>query len=557
METLAVIASLQRFRVYVLGIKFTIITDCSALRTTLSKRDIIPRISRWWLQFQEYDCSIEYRPGNRMTHVDALSRNAVPMSVEPESVFDVLVVETEDWLTTIQSSDEEVQRIKSILEDPETPKIHEIIQNYRLKGGKVYRVLDGQLKWLVPKGFRWQLLKKCHDDLGHFGFDKTLDKLKSLYWFPKMNKFAKKYVQSCLECSYHKVPPGKRQGMLHPIPKVDKPFHTIHMDHLGPFVRSKTKNTYLLVLVEAYTKYVTLFAVKNTKTKSTIKVLNHYFSLFGIPSRIISDRGTFFTSGSFKDFVNKLGIKHVLNAVATPRANGQVERYNRTILASLAVKNHNCKENEWDTHLEEIQLGLNTTLNKGTGKTPAEILFGIRLRAKSDGIVASLLDQDETGCSQETLENVRKEVNANITENQIRQKERYDKNRKVGRKYQVGDLVRIEREIGSNSGQSRKLLAKLQGPYRITKVLDRDRYVVQDTPLTRKNNRKYEAVIALDKIHPWLTFTQESLADSDIESSTEDVDVSETIEGIDNMEIEPSGMSVGMDVESTGALSEN
>ncbi|KAL0902831.1 hypothetical protein ABMA27_000613 [Loxostege sticticalis] len=535
LETLAVIASLQRFRVYILGIKFAIVTDCNALRTTLSKRDMIPRIGRWWLQLQEYDCNIEYRPGNRMNHVDALSRNAIPKTNEPYPVFDVLGVDTEDWLVTIQGADEEVQRIRQILEDPDTPRITDIYQNYKLKSGKIYRVVDSQLKWLVPRGFRWQILKKCHDELGHFGVDKTLDKLKSLYWFPKMTKFVKKYVSSCLECSYHKIPTGKRQGMLHPIPKIDRPFHTVHMDHLGPFVQSKSRNCYLLVLVDAYTKYITLYAVKNTKSNSTIRVLNHYFSLFGIPNRLISDRGTSFTSKIFKDFVNGLGIKHVLNAVATPRANGQVERYNRTILASLAVKNHNCKENEWDTHLEEIQLGLNTTINQGTGKSPAEILFGIKLRAKSDGIVASLIDQAEVGNSQESLHDIREEVNTKINEEQKKQKERFDRNRKKGRKYKEGDLVRIEREIGTNNGQSRKLMAKLQGPYRIVKVLDKDRYVIENTPLTRKQNRKYEAVVALDKIHPWLSFTQESLADSDEESSyTEEVDKNDKLVDSEN-----------------------
>lgn len=45
--TLAVIASLNRFRVYLIGILFKILTDCNALRATLIKRDLIPRIARW------------------------------------------------------------------------------------------------------------------------------------------------------------------------------------------------------------------------------------------------------------------------------------------------------------------------------------------------------------------------------------------------------------------------------------------------------------------------------------------------------------------------------
>ncbi|KAG7309482.1 hypothetical protein JYU34_005450 [Plutella xylostella] len=510
LETLAVIASLNRFRVYLLGVPFTIVTDCNALRTTLSKKDMIPRISRWWLQLQEYNCEIEYRPGSRMTHVDALSRNAIPSDDEPQTVFDVCNIETEDWLATMQSIDEDILRIKRILEDPETNNVVDAHKNYKIKNGKLYRIVGDELKWVVPRGFRWQLLQKNHDELGHFGVDKTLDKIKSLYWFPKMNKFVKKYVQSCLECSYHKLPTGHKEGMLHPIPKIEEPFHTIHMDHLGPFVKSKSKNMYILVIIDAYTKYINLYAVKNTKTKTTLKILNQYFSLFGIPTRLISDRGTSFTSKNFKDFVSKLGIRHVLNAVATPRANGQVERYNRTILSSLATKNHNCQENEWDTHLEEIQLGLNTTINKGTGKSPSEVLFGFRLRTKGDGLVSSLLENE---VNREPIDDVRQEVNQNIAKEQNKQKARFDKKRKESTKYKIGDLVRIERDVTSNNGKSRKLLQKIQGPYRVIKVLDNDRYIVEDTPLTRKQNRRYEGVIAVDKMFPWLAFTENFSSD--------------------------------------------
>lgn len=97
--------------------------------------------------------------------------------------------------------------------------------------------------------------------------------------------------------------------MLYPIPKVDEPFHTIHLDHIGRFVKSKSRNAYILVIIDAHTKYITINAVKNTKTKTTLKILNQYLSLFGVPFRIISDRGTSFTSKSFKNFVTKNGIR--------------------------------------------------------------------------------------------------------------------------------------------------------------------------------------------------------------------------------------------------------
>lgn len=60
LETLAVVESLKRFRVYVLGKPIKVVTDCTAVRYTLEKKDLIPRIARWWLTIQEFDIQIEY-----------------------------------------------------------------------------------------------------------------------------------------------------------------------------------------------------------------------------------------------------------------------------------------------------------------------------------------------------------------------------------------------------------------------------------------------------------------------------------------------------------------
>lgn len=68
------IYALNRFRIYLLGIPFKIVTDCSALKMTLQKKDINPRIARWALELQNYDYTVEHRR-EKMKHVDALSRS--------------------------------------------------------------------------------------------------------------------------------------------------------------------------------------------------------------------------------------------------------------------------------------------------------------------------------------------------------------------------------------------------------------------------------------------------------------------------------------------------
>lgn len=519
LETLAVVGSLNKFRVYLLGIKFTIFTDCHALRSTFTKRDLIPRISRWWIQFLEYDCTIEYRPGEKMTHVDCLSRNPIPGEADPIHTLDVLAVHVEDWITTVQTGDSEVKRVKEILEDPETAKIASIRKEYKLKNGRVYRIIDDKTdRWVVPRGVRWQLLKANHDDIGHFGFDKTLERIRAFFWFPKMRKFVKKYVSSCLGCAHHKIPSGAKEGSLHPIPKIEIPFHTIHADHLGPFVRSKKKNMYLLVIVDSFTKYVNLTAVRSTKSKASIKVFQNYFSLFGVPTRLITDRGTSFTSKKFKTFTRSVGIKHILNSVATPRANGQVERYNRTILSALGAMTHGKDSNIWDDYVSEVQLGINSTVHEVTKRTPTELLFGRKVVCTSQGVLNEVLEEVGNGMLHEPLQEIRDGASERIKKNQEANKRRFDQRRKPPTSYNEGDLVRVVRAIQSGTGQSKKLESKCQGPYKIKKVLPHDRYIVEDTPLTRKG-RRYEGTVSIDKIFPWLSYGADF---SSSESSDED-----------------------------------
>lgn len=77
LEALAIVRALEKFRVYLLGIEFTIITNCAVFQRTMSKQNLVPRIARWAFLLEDFKYKIEHRKGIRMKHVDALSRNPV------------------------------------------------------------------------------------------------------------------------------------------------------------------------------------------------------------------------------------------------------------------------------------------------------------------------------------------------------------------------------------------------------------------------------------------------------------------------------------------------
>jgi len=103
--------------------------------------------------------------------------------------------------------------------------------------------------------------------------------------------------------------------------------------------------------------------VRSTSAKGVVKALNQLFAIFGVPTRIISDRGSAFSFHMFKAFCLEYGVKHVLNAVATPRANGQCEWMNYIVLNSLAATCVGQPENRWDECVKKVQSAINCTSN--------------------------------------------------------------------------------------------------------------------------------------------------------------------------------------------------
>lgn len=502
LETLAVVESFRFFRTYLIGIKFKLITNCNAIRGTAEKIDIVPRIGRWWLLLQDYYFTVEYRPGAKMSHVDCLSRSP---QTETFNICNIVNLTEAEWLLAVQLQDEELVNIMSILESKnKTPETKQYFDCYIIKDGKLFRKIDkNNVKWVVPKANRWQICKLCHDDIGHFGVEKTLAKIQENYWFAGMRRFVTKYVTSCLNCLYYKTPSGRKPGELHPIDKITVPFHTLHIDHLEPFVKSKKGHTQLLVIVDGFTKFCIIEPVRSTKAKYVIRAMQNIVDIFGVPVRIISDRGSAFTSRTFKMFCLDYGIKHVQNAVATPRANGQCERFNRTILSSLAALSGGVEDKMRYIHVKTVQRGLNTTVHRVLGVTPSEALFGSKPRSLPESILLTELQED---IDRTNLVELRNKIQERIGKDQGVQKARYDKKRSKAKIYNVGDLVMVAKTDLPATGESRKLLPKFKGPFRVTAVLPNDRYAA--VTLAEKG-RKVPVVIGVDKLKPWVTLGEE------------------------------------------------
>lgn len=313
-----------------------------------------------------------------MRHVDSLSRNPT-VSEKPNE--EVLKIEQADWVLSGQLTDEKISQIREVLtKPPQDDYSRHVYKEYALRNGRIYRITARGLLWVVPREMRQHMVRAAHDEMGHFGVEKTLHRLCQHYWFPRMRAYVEKYIKCCISCLYIKKATGPKEGYLHPLEKVAVPFYMIHIDHIGPFPKSRHGKEYLITLVDSFTKFVVLKAVKSTATKFVIVFLLETFSAYGLPARLVCDQGSSFTSKLFKNFCTEKKIKVTFNAVATPSANGQNERFNRTILSALLTSTPD--EDRWDEQVPKIQFAINTAISKATGKTPFEMLFGYQPRGE-------------------------------------------------------------------------------------------------------------------------------------------------------------------------------
>lgn len=485
LETMAIIYGLRRFEIMLKGIPFKIVTDCMALPMTLAKREVNPRIARWEVELRNYAYTIIHRKGCRMGHVDALSRNIALITVD----------EVELQLRATQNRDEDIVKIRERLEQGQVDK-------FEMVNGLIYRYnKSGSMALYVAREMERNVIQLIHDKFGHLGVNKCCEQIKSHYWFPLMKEKVQNYIENCIRCIMHSVPP-REQRNLHPIPKKPIPFDTLHIDHYGPLPNITSKKRHILGLSDAFTKFVKLYAVNTTSAKEVIAVLKKYFSYYSRPRRMIMDRAACFTCDEFVKFLKEQNIEQILVATASPQANGQIERVNRVLTPMIGKLTEVKNQSDWSSKLEQVEFALNNSLSSTTKIAPSMLKFGALQRGPIIDELSEYLDELKTD-KQANLVDLRHEADLAIKMSQEKSLERHIKKVAPAKTYQIGDYVVI-RNISTTVGVNKKLLPKYKGPYVIKEVLPHDRYIVQDIENCQITQMPYSGTIEASRIKNWI-----------------------------------------------------
>lgn len=266
---------------------------------------------------------------------------------------------------------------------------HELPTEFRVFGNELCRVGDILLRGdriVVPKELRPRILKIAHE--GHLGTTMMKSTLRLSVWWPKLDKEVENFVKNCRGCILVSAPDAPEPMTRKQMPA--GPWQEIAVDFLGPLPEGQ----WLFVVVDYYSRFVEVVEMKSITAAETIRELSTIFGRFGIPTTMRADNGPQLSAEcrELKQFCEEYDIELVNTFPYWPQANGEVERQNRTILKRLRISQELGKD--WRLELRKFLLAYHSTVHPTTGKSPAELMFGRRIRNKLPSIPGYKEDEE-------------------------------------------------------------------------------------------------------------------------------------------------------------------
>ncbi len=377
-ELLGVLEAVTVWRHYLMGKPFVIKTDNWANKHIQTQPHLDPkRMARWVGKLQEYEFTIEHIAGEKNVVADLLSRRA------DYALGSALLVSGDDetFLAEVRAcadADGEYQARKRAVSEGKHPEFHldgEVLY-YRPKGAA-----EGERRLYVPAGeLRERLLFEAHDARvsGHLGRDKTLEKLKRQFFWPRMGREVQYYTSTCPVCQKTKPSSQKPIGLLNPLPVPGKKWEQVSLDLITQLPKSKgAGNDAIVVFVDCLTKMVRAVPAKTSVTAEGMAELffEHVFRHFGLPKVLVSDRDPRFTSAFWKRLMELTGTRLNMSTARHPQTDGQTERANRTLEEMLRAY-VSPYQDDWDQHLLAVEFAYNNSEQASTKHSPFYLMYG-------------------------------------------------------------------------------------------------------------------------------------------------------------------------------------
>ena len=499
-ECLAIIWATSKFRPYLYGRPFEVVSDDHALCRLANLKDPSGRLARWSLRLQAFDITVVYKSGRKHSDADCLSRAPVeppPQDDQDDDTF--LGPISADEFAEQQRADPELRSLVDYLEGKTVivPKVFRrglasfFLQNDILLK-KTFSPLRANYLLVVPSALRPEVLQALHDDptAGHLGFSRTLARIQEKYYWPRLSADVAHYVRTCRDCQRRKTPPTRPAGLLQPIEPPRRPFQQIGMDLLGPFPTSTSGNKWIVVATDYLTRYAETKALpKGSAAEVARFFVENILLRHGAPEVLITDRGTAFTAELTQAILRYSHTSHRRTTAYHPQTNGLTERLNKTIADMLAMY-VDVEHKTWDAILPYVTFAYNTAVQETTHMAPFNLVYGRKPATTLDAMLPDVSDEENLDVATylQRAEEGRQLARLRI-KNQQRTDSRHYNLRRRYVEYQPGDRVWVWTPI-RRRGLSEKLLRRYFGPYKIIRRIGALDYEVVPDGISQSQRRR-------------------------------------------------------------------
>ena len=504
-ELLGIIRALDEWCHYLEGSPHPVevLSDHKNLTYFRTAQKLNRRQARWSLRLSQFNLQLKHVPGTQMVQSDTLSRlqnlnledndnDAIvllpdnlfiaamdpdledddndPVVLLPDNLF-IAAMDTTlaDRIRAVQAKDQVVMDALAAAKDGTVLPMKSTLEDWSFEDGLVFF----QSRCYVPpdQDLRREVVRRYHDlrPMGHPGQFGTLELLRREYWWPGMSVFVRNYVQGCAACQQSKPNTHPTSPPLMPIPaKANaRPFETTTIDFITDLPPSNGFDSIMVMADHDATKGVILSPCSKTidALETTRLIHRDLYKRFGLPSRIISDRGPQFASKVFQELTKLLGVKSSLSTAYHPQTDGGTERMNQEIEAYLRAF---CGNNAttWADYLPDIEFTHNQRLAQNRNASPFFLMMGYNPRA-----IPTVVPKTTVPAVEERLENLEKARQEAMAAHELARQRMAERITRGFTPFTKGQKVWLEAKNLRFLKDHKKLAMKRQGPFEIIEVL--------------------------------------------------------------------------------------
>lgn len=485
-ELLGLIYFLKRFRCYLEGSEFEVLTDNQVLKHFFSKPELSRREARWLDFLGQFGISTLTLVKGRV-HVLGDAPSRAPHSGRTSSYLNNVCASTTSFSLVRSFGD-------GYLSDLTFGNIYRHLKGENLGDGIISRRVANMLPHFklfgdtllydglicVPQQKIKEILHLAHDNLnsGHFGYAKTLARLQMYHWRHK-SQDVYEYCRGCATCQLNKDGRAKPFGEPQPLELPDRRWGSVAMDFITHLPTTKSGYDCITTFVDRFSKRIHLVASNGTDT--AIDVANCFFDdifrLHGIPDSIVSDRDPKFTSKFWSHLMNRCGIQLKMSTSRHPQTDGSTEIMNRMVENYLRCY---CAfhQNNWDQLLTSAEFAYNSAEVATMKMTPFEADIGWNPKSPLDAITPTT---DDTVQSVNDFKmKLRESFNSATFSHRLAQSRQaaYNSKRYTPPTYKVGDSVYLSKKLFTDSASaarpSQKLTVRRIGPFKVTDIISKN-----------------------------------------------------------------------------------